>query len=616
MRMSLVRSRQAAAHLQGFAKMLLDSEAARWRPQGGTFEIGARSGILGSNWASRVNFFASCLLMFATSFFMLQPPQAGFGVVVVLAAFSVIHFRYSIRSIHRANWRSTLGVFFCISTWLWASWRAAIRQDLDLLTNSLFALGTFGLLELAEDLNPDWGKEDSRDATRFWLFNALALVAVILIARYLLVLCYGEKTFDFYGVFLFYIPRYRGADQGIPTAAFDAWPRLLLPILWFLALLWSYPRLLRAPKAWGLSGLFLLAFFGKFSISFLNFGGWQSLAYETSSVATHYFELAEKIRGRELEFVHYFNWIQPKLGTHGATHPFGPELFYDLLIRIVGDRPLEVAALMSVLTAPTCLAIWGIARELGVDYEKSFGVAMLYAMAPPNLILAESGIDCVFASCTAFGLWLMLRSLRQRDLLLPVLLGLLIFGMSLLSQAAIVLPMMGLYVAFPHLKRLESRRFALAWIALIFTVPLLAHLELWWATGTSFRYDQVVALAGQVHDAVFGRPYSLWVWGNALLYLGYAGLGTATLYLLRLKELWWRGSAWSRFDRLGLAMLATMLLSGLGRGEIQRLFLWSYLFVILGAGPWATENSSRFRITLALNYFSAVLLEMLVLDYW
>jgi hypothetical protein len=503
--------------------------------------------------------------------------------------------------------------WLCSAAWLAGTLRSAGGLALSPQTSALFAAGALFFMYWAS-LRPALGAfpPPPLPGLRVFFFRALMLTCLIFGARQALVALYGERVYDPLGVFMFFIPRYRGPYEGLPCAPFTDWSLLSIPLFWLGCCLWALPRLAGLRDAAALAGLFVLAFGGKLALACLNTDGLLSLGSQVAGISTHYYELARRISGQEWRFVANFNAIQPYLSTHGESHPFGPELFYGLMIRLLSPDPLRVALGVAALTSLIVVPLWGLARESGLPKGACLAAAALYACSPPSLILASAGIDCVIALLMACGLWAWMAALRRGGFGLPLAAGLIAFFASLLSQAALYLLLLYALLALPRLLEPAGRRSAAAQFSAALLPVMAGHAALWLATSGSFRYDRVMAYASGMHGPGEARPYRIWSWGNGLLFLGYAGLGNAAAYGGSLRRLQAAGALyWA-----GLASLTVMLLNGLGHIEIQRIYLWAYAFLALGAAPWAASKPAYLKAALILNAVTAMLLNVLLLDYW
>jgi hypothetical protein len=423
---------------------------------------------------------------------------------------------------------------------------------------------------------------------------------------------------------LFFMPR--TGYEGIPSAPFNDPILLLWPLLWWAATLgaaawaWCQPSWRRLLL---LAGLGLV---GKLAVAALSGSGLQVLPQKIEAVSTAYFNITRVVRPQGLwNFISHFNQLQPQLGTHGESHPFGPELVYWFLEFGQPPNPWVPALVLSALSCLIPVALAGILVELGKPLRWGLAAALCYLAAPPSSILASSGIDSVLSLLFTGVAWAALRGVRMGRAGRPwlALAGLGVFAASLISSAVAFL-VLGLALA--ALAAAWSGR--LAWRALpglaawLLGPGLLSHLALAAATGGGFNLLGVYHYASYFQFAPGARPWALWSWLNPLLFLGYAGAGTLGLAFsagaARLNGRRRLGAA----GLLPLALLTAAWMQGLGLAEAQRIFHWGYAGLALlaldapGQDPDTEEAFGRWAFWASLNFMTSVIIEMTVMHYW
>ena len=423
---------------------------------------------------------------------------------------------------------------------------------------------------------------------------------------------------------LFFMPR--TGYEGIPSAAFTDPALLLWPLLWWGATLAAAAWAWRKPSWRRLLLLAGLGLVGKLAVAALSGSGLQVLPQKIEAVSTAYFNIARVLRPQGLwNFISHFNELQPRLGTHGESHPFGPELVYWFMQCGQPPDPWVPALAVAALTSLIPVALAGILVELGKPLRWGVAAALLYLAAPPSSILASSGIDSTLSLVFVAVAWAALRGVRLGDCGRPWLAwaGLGVFVASLVSSAAAFLL---LALALAALAAAWSG--TLAWRALpglaarVLGPALLCHLALFIATGGGFNLLGAYHYASYFQFAPGARPWALWSWLNPLLFLGYAGAGTLGLAFsagaARLNGRRRLGAA----GLLPLALLVAAWMQGLGLAEAQRIFHWGYGGLVLlaldapGQDPDTDGAFGRWALWASLNVMTSVIMEMTVMHYW
>jgi hypothetical protein len=435
-------------------------------------------------------------------------------------------------------------------------------------------------------------------------------------------------------IHLFYMPR--TGYEGIPSAPFGAWGSLAWPALWWTATLacaaWAWQR----PESRRIWVLPAAAFTGKLALASLSGSGMSVLPQKITAVSTAYYNLAGAMDHLGVwPFIRNFNAIQPGLGTHGVSHPFGPELFYWILARGLDTSPWVPALCIAALTSVSTLLLRRLAMDLGAPPRAGLAIALLYLSTPASGILSESGIDSMVSLLFLCVAWLALRSVTRSGRLYAPAAGLLLFICSLMTFAAAYLVAMlaaaGLlyWLRKPATDGAPSQaRAPERWSKVhraahgILGLCLLLHLLLWLATGGAFNYPRVYAIAAPFQFFVGARPLYLWSWLNPLLYLGFVGAGCLVLAMAAAADWALKGRRPDLAALIPLAFLGAAWLQGQGLGECQRIFHWGYagLCLLALSTPLARWEGRRgfaaLSVLASLNALSCVLLMATVMDYW
>lgn len=487
----------------------------------------------------------------------------------------------------------------------------------------LFCAGLCAAALAAPAAGPPPGTRDPGSVGRW----ALALLTpagfylCVLLLRHWVLAGFGSNLG--YSLFLFYMGR--TGYEGIPSGPFAAGPALAWPALWWAASLACAAWAWRSPGPRRLWTLALAAFAAKPALAALSGSGLQVLQQKVQAVSTAYYALAALMdRTGVWRFVCGFNALQPGLGTHGVSHPFGPELFYWLLARGIATSPWVPALAIAALTSLAPLLLCLLALELGAPPRAGLAAALLYLASPASGILSTSGIDSVLGLAFLATAWLALRAVLRRDAAAAWLAGTLLFAASLLSLATAYLVLALGLAAGLHAARTTpgGRRDLLAAALRMAGAALLGHLLLWAATAGAFSYLQVFRTAAPYQYFGTARPLFLWAWLNPLLYLGFAGAGTLALAAAAAAAWLLEGRRPPLAALVPLSLLAAAWLMGLGLGECQRVFHWGYpaLCLLALSSPLARWEGRRGLAALALlatlNALTSAALMAAVMDYW
>lgn len=126
------------------------------------------------------------------------------------------------------------------------------------------------------------------------------------------------------------------------------------------------------------------------------------------------------------------------------------------------------------------------------------------------------------------------------------------------------------------------------------------------------------------------RPFQLWVWVNVLLYAGYAGFAVVVLFLTRASLSLWGPRSRDGMLFLSLSLLAILVFSCLANGEVERVYHFAAIFLLLPAigglvthqpeepskGFWEGVSVPALFCVVLLNLVNTLVLEVTVLDHW
>ncbi|MES2201629.1 MAG: glycosyltransferase family 39 protein, partial [candidate division FCPU426 bacterium] len=341
-------------------------------------------------------------------------------------------------------------------------------------------------------------------------------------------------------------------------------------------------------------------------------------------------------------FVLDFNKLQGTLSTHAETHPFGPELLYVFLIKLVGRDPLRVAYAIMALAALAFVPVFLIAKRLFGSRWAGLAAGLLYLFSPVQLLLSGGGIDCLVTMMLAWILYFLQRSLEEDGPGLKKRInwagraGRFLF-LTMLLTPGVMLPLLfcGLWVGWLALKRATGLKDWFTRIGItggIFLAStLLMHLLLWAATGGRFVYLRVTNSGLGIQKSMPSvRPYATWVWLDAFLICAFCGLPLLAILLIRAARAAKNLDGRDGLLVSGLLFLGLVVFMSLGAAEAQRMFQYSILIFVLCSvpfvlGPRAAEEDAP--VTEALNlpllflasallFANTVVLASTILDFW
>lgn len=417
-----------------------------------------------------------------------------------------------------------------------------------------------------------------------------------------------------YSLDMYFLAR-PGIANDIQAAAFSGWGRLwAIALLAGLSLAWLRWSLESRREALVFGGLLVLAFFIKLAVAHLADGGMLVLGQKIESKNNGYFHVLGIIDEiGPWEYLRHFQTVQKAFGYHVDTHPFFPGLAYWLIRKVAGHSPLAVGlwvAGINALTAPL-LALLG--WRLTGSRLAALAAGLLWASSPLNAILSSSGADAFAALAVAALLLAFDFALEGEWSAWPA--GLAFLAATLFSYSAILLL---LFVFLWAWRERSGGAWALS--ARVALPALAAHLLLWIFSAGSVNYLASMSLGLTIHQSMNAvRIYEIWSWLNVFLYCGFAGCGMAVAAILA-----FAGKAQGRlgsFLSAAWPFLALLVLSALGKAEVQRQFIFGGLFLALAAAALLASLplQQQFRgcaFLVLLGFAHCAALEILVVDQW
>jgi hypothetical protein len=379
----------------------------------------------------------------------------------------------------------------------------------------------------------------------------------------------------------------------------------------------------RIKEAWMPPALFVVALLGKLAMAGLSTQGMGIVPMKIESLNNNYFTYAGTIRN-PLSFLNGFNAVQGTAGPHIDVHPPAAVLLYWLLRTLLFSQPTLVALAIMALSAAAVWPFYRLGRGLGGP-DLGLAAAALFLTSPLSLILGNAGIDSVVLSLVALSAWCLWEAVRAGS-----------WKWAAASGAALGLAILNSFGAISTLVFLGSWGLLLLWRQERGWDDFLkANLALWGVFAVTalllvgslslggFDYLKSMASSKAVHMAMNQyRSYSLWSWGNVLLYAAYAGMGLVTLWVLRVGGSLFNADTSDPFTLAGAATVMVLVLSAYGRAEVQREYLFGAVFMLPAAaaalprGRGGRLQWQALAVALGLNVLSAVLLQICVLDYW
>ncbi len=306
------------------------------------------------------------------------------------------------------------------------------------------------------------------------------------------------------------------------------------------------------------------------------------------------------LRSSPAEALSSFTMELARYPIHVQGHPPGLILALHFLGRIGLARPEVVAGMMIAAGAMTVPAALVAVREVAGE-DRARDSALFLALAPAAIWIATSA-DALFAGVSAWAVALVVVATGRRDAKgdALALAGGVLFGAALLlSYGVALLAALPLVVA---VARRRVRPLLVAAVGALAVLGAFAAAGFWWLDGlgaTRLRY--LAGVGGR-------RPYSYFLIGN-LAAFGLCVGPAAAVGLSRLRD---RG-VWLLAGG-ALAVVAAADLSGLSKGEVERIWLPFVPWVLIGTCALGAAKARR--AWLALQAAVALSLQILVVSPW
>jgi len=425
----------------------------------------------------------------------------------------------------------------------------------------------------------------------------------------------------------------------IPGGAFSDWAWVLAPLaalaLVLGGLVWLSRRKSNALQLLGamVAGALLL----KLAVASLSPIGISLLWLKARTVHSSYLyvTLAGMDRMSAMDFLRRFNVSGDLLVVHAGTHGPLPELLYWLLLRLTGGSVVVVTLVYMLLTNLAAWPIFKVTERLTGKSGLGLAAAALWLACPQNLILGNAGFDAALLGLLALSFWYYLQALDAQDWRYAAAAGAFFWLAQLASMVSLVWPAAFALFALARYARQGSVAASLPrWLglwALWLGLPLLLHLLLWAGTSGDFNYAKTCVMnytRYATDAAVFhrSRPSYAWLWGNALVFAGYASVPLLLAWGLELKRRFTHLDLAEGFTVPGAFLVLGMGLTVLGLAEVHRDFIWATFFLLPGAAramespkpapksPWNGVRIDLLALVVSLAVLNAVILEIWVLD--
>jgi methylthioxylose transferase len=311
-------------------------------------------------------------------------------------------------------------------------------------------------------------------------------------------------------------------------------------------------------------------------------------------------------------FLHNFPARLPELPSHASGHPAGAMVVYALIAR--GWPGSTAAALATVaLGSLGAVAAGGLARdELG---GRGGRLALaVWVVAPGMVLYLATSADAVFAAVLGAATLAAHRGLVRRSAAWTVAGGFLLWGASMLTYAAVLLPIF-LGIRAAGLVRAD-RAWVLRWTASTSAIVLGLAGGLWLTTG----YDVPAAVlavhhAYQAAPGSAGRPLVQWLPGDLLAFGGMLGVPLLAALATRAVTVV-RERAWTSVDAAALATLLAAASWGFTKGEVERIFQFLVPLVLVPAVRQLLAWRARVPVVVGLLIGQTVLVQVLFATRW
>jgi methylthioxylose transferase len=302
------------------------------------------------------------------------------------------------------------------------------------------------------------------------------------------------------------------------------------------------------------------------------------------------------------DFLSHFTERIGGYATHIRGHPPGMALVVWGLARIGVGGPWPASVLIVIVAASMAPATLIAVRELAGE-GAARRAAPFVVIAPAAIWIAVSA-DALFAGVGAWAVTLLVLAIRRRGTQadLAALVGGLLFGITIfLSYGLVLLGLVPLAVAAAHRR---VRPLAIAGVGVAAVVVAFAAVSFWWLDGLEATRHEYL-----FRSAAVSRPYGYFLFADiAALALA---VGPATfLAIARLRD-----RSVLPLVAGGLAAIAVADLSGMSKGEVERIWLpFMPWLLIAGSCLWRPPGSVRTWLTAQAG--CAIAIEALVRTPW
>ena len=285
--------------------------------------------------------------------------------------------------------------------------------------------------------------------------------------------------------------------------------------------------------------------------------------------------------------------------VHAEGHPPGALLFFWGLDRIgLGGAGAAAALILIAAASVVPAALLSVKEIAGEDLARR---AAPFLVLTPAAVWMVTSVDALFMALGAWGIWFMTLAMKRtgrRSDVSAVASGT-VFGAGLFMSYGLV--PLGLVVIALAIGLRRVRPLIVGGCALIAVAVLFAAAGFWWFDGLAATLERYAA------GVAMQRPYSYFVIANlAALSLALGPAVLAGLGRLRNRGMWILcGGA--------LAAVAVADLSGLSKGEVERIWLPFVPWITLAAASLPTAGT---RLMLAAQSSVALAIQVGVRTQW
>lgn len=347
------------------------------------------------------------------------------------------------------------------------------------------------------------------------------------------------------------------------------------------------------------------------------------IAFRQPLIASNfqYYHDALKV-GSWSDWLANFNTSQTHLFVHSQTHPPFAVLFHYLLLQLLGNCPLPVAAVIIFIASLSIPITSSVFSELGLGPEARNRLAILFALIPAvNIYTAVSLDGVILTTCATFLLGMVMLIRRPRFSLLGM--ALLVSGVistNLLTFAGVFTFAVGALVGGLELLAKRSWRVligtavaAIVFGLLVYALGQFAHYNHLQAFMTASRIENPQGFRG-LTDPINYSLTRLECVGETTFFFSIGCL--AVFFRKDRKPFTVEGltSDAGRIGFVGIATLALMYLAGLNRvGETARSCMFIYPCVML----FLRENDNLLtRDLMILAGLQTMLMQLLSHYFW